>query len=688
MTVTHTLLTEGNDESNGTSYDTASISPSANKLLIVDVAADSASDGANGQPTLSGCGVTWVVVQSLVGVGVDGGGWARQTQFRAMGNPTTGVLTIDFGSDTQEAVRWSVCEKGNVDTGGTNGSAAVVQSATGTSTGTTCTVTLAAFGNINNATHGAFHREGEVTGATQTAGSGFTEETDLESDLTGGYYGYLHTEYRNDNDTTVDSTASDAMDGTTGIAIEIKESSAGVIYERTLSDNTSVNDQQQAYEDKLRILISNVDINDSLIRTLQLASEIIVRTLSSGITVSDLSGTDKRLSRLIFSNIDIEDLVGTVKILSRLVFDNVNVNDAIQRIVATIFERVLSSNINVNDSISTQKHIERLLVDTIVIADNVLQDKNLCRLLADNVVLTDAIIASIISASVTYNRILSDSVEVQDAVIREITALVRGYILMTIKESAIEIGTSESAIKEGIVESNIEMGISKSKGNALSYIQNLNIYSEQMDNAIYIKNGTFVTADDTTAPDGTLSADKVIVTNGRNNAIIYQIYNSLTIGKEYKLSYHIKQAELRYVFIWFVDSFVRGFVIEVDLQLGTGRITYDTGEYPVIFSIEEDEEGFYRITTQGYVVSTTTLIPRIYVSDTPYTDEDQGTHKGYIGDGITGFHLWGVQFNDNVDVHAYSKTESSVVDLSLDSSTENKPVVGTAESNIEIDTRN
>ena len=223
MAVTHTLLTEGNDLSNGTSYATASISPSTDKLLIVDVAADPAAANDNVQPTLSGCGVTWVAVASLVGVGGDGGTWARQTMFRSMGTPTTGVLTISF-SATQEAVRWSVCEKGNVDTGGTNGSAAVVQSATGTSTSTTCTVTLSAFGNANNATHGAFHREGEATGVTQAPGTGFTEETELESDLTGGYYGYLHTIYRNDNDTTVDSTASDALDGTSGIAIEIKES--------------------------------------------------------------------------------------------------------------------------------------------------------------------------------------------------------------------------------------------------------------------------------------------------------------------------------------------------------------------------------------------------------------------------------------------------------------------------------
>lgn len=185
----------------------------------------------------------------------------------------------------------------------------------------------------------------------------------------------------------------------------------GINYDRTLSDSVSVSDQQQAYEDKLRMLVSAVEISD---------------------------------------------LIGSDKILSRLIFDGININDSIQSIVATIFERILSSSIEVNDSVSVQKHIERLLIDTVVIFDNILQDKNLCRMLHDNVVLTDAIISSVLAASQTYNRILSDSVLIQDAIVREITELVRGYILMALKEEKIEIATKNSSIKTNTSESNIE----------------------------------------------------------------------------------------------------------------------------------------------------------------------------------------------------------------------------------------
>jgi len=225
MAVTHTLLTAGNSETDGASFSTASISPSTDKLLLVDVAAEAVTANDNVQPTLTGCGVTWVVVQSLIGSSGGGSGgeqYSRQTMFRAMGTPTTGVLTLDFDSHNQTAVLWSVCEKGNVDTSGTNGSGAIVQSAVNDASAASLSVILAAFSNGGNATHGAYHAVIEATGLTITNGTGFTEETEQTADLSGGWYATQQTQYRNDNDTTVDITLSATVESVTGIAIEIK----------------------------------------------------------------------------------------------------------------------------------------------------------------------------------------------------------------------------------------------------------------------------------------------------------------------------------------------------------------------------------------------------------------------------------------------------------------------------------
>ena len=182
-----------------------------------------------------------------------------------------------------------------------------------------------------------------------------------------------------------------------------------IIYSRTLSDSANATDQQQAYEDKLRLLFSNLDISDSLIRTLQLAGAAIERVLSSNINVNDLVSRDLILNRLLGSDVD--------------------VNDAIQSFVGTIISRLLSSNINLYDVINTQKEIERLLVESLILTDSILSDKELHRLLSDNLDLVDVIARTITLTPQSYNRILSDSAAIQDLILRETTGQIVALIL-------------------------------------------------------------------------------------------------------------------------------------------------------------------------------------------------------------------------------------------------------------------
>lgn len=201
----------------------------------------------------------------------------------------------------------------------------------------------------------------------------------------------------------------------------------GVTYERTLSDSTTATDQQQAYEEKLRLLIDNLSVSDGLIQTLELASAIISRVLTSTLLVTDSVDSQKALFRVLSSSFF--------------------VNDSLNSLVATIFERVLTSSVSVSDSLTTQRELTRLLQSSLIITDAVLQDRNLCRLLSDNVNLVDVIARTIVSAPQIYSRILSDSLNVQDIIVRELVTLLRGYILASIKESEIEIGTKSSHIK-------------------------------------------------------------------------------------------------------------------------------------------------------------------------------------------------------------------------------------------------
>ncbi|MCK5609656.1 hypothetical protein KAR91_47725 [Candidatus Pacearchaeota archaeon] len=232
--------------------------------------------------------------------------------------------------------------------------------------------------------------------------------------------------------------------------------------------------------------------------------------------------------------------------------------------------------------------------------------------------------------------------------------------------------------------SSIEMAISRNKGSIIQYFQNLSTYSEQLDNVAYVKSNAAIEVNDAEAPDETLTADKFTPNNG-SIGILHRQYSGLTISPAHYISYHAKYSDLRYVFIWHTDLFARGFVIEFDLLLGTFRTTYTSNDYAVYADMQKDRNGFYRLTTASSIPFST-IWTRLYVSDVPHTNESSGTPL-YIGDGVKGLHVWGVQLANDENVLAYTKTEDSIVSL-FSESTENSIISNIKESNIEIDTRN
>ncbi len=135
--------------------------------------------------------------------------------WRTMGaSPSTGTVDFGFGGSTQLNAAWAVIECTSPDTSGSNGSGAIVQSATNlVEPGTSLTVTLGAFGDAGNATLGVF---GLATNQAVTPGTGFTElaEEQNSEGIT------LQVQWRNDNDTSVDASWSSIDAG--GVAIEIK----------------------------------------------------------------------------------------------------------------------------------------------------------------------------------------------------------------------------------------------------------------------------------------------------------------------------------------------------------------------------------------------------------------------------------------------------------------------------------
>lgn len=213
------LLIENGTDADATSFNTANISPGANMLILVEV--HSKDDGAATTPTLSGCTMTWVQVATVN----FNGGSSSVTLFRSL-SATPGsacALTIDFSGSTQQEISWIIHQWDGVDTSGTNGSGAIVQSATNSAeTGMSLSVTLAAFGDaVNNAAVGFFGRNG--SGAPTVGAGGYTLLGDFLPNAR-----RASAEYLIGQDTSVDMSwaTNNAMGG---VAVEVKSASGANI---------------------------------------------------------------------------------------------------------------------------------------------------------------------------------------------------------------------------------------------------------------------------------------------------------------------------------------------------------------------------------------------------------------------------------------------------------------------------
>lgn len=222
MAVSITNITSGNQDTSGSSASTSSITPVANKLYLLTVACRTNLSIDSNTPSVSGCGLTWSIVTDGTNTGnvlfdTTSASRKRQVLFRALGStPSTGSLTIDYGGQTQTGIVWTLEELDGIDT-----SSPIVQVATNrdtTATASTITATLAAFSSTNNATFGSMAADGNPT-KTPNVGTGFSQ---IGTANNSGDGVVVCSEFRSDNDTTVDISWSGGVVDMGAIALEIK----------------------------------------------------------------------------------------------------------------------------------------------------------------------------------------------------------------------------------------------------------------------------------------------------------------------------------------------------------------------------------------------------------------------------------------------------------------------------------
>jgi hypothetical protein len=162
---------------------------------------------------------------------------------------------------------------------------------------------------------------------------------------------------------------------------------------------------------------------------------------------------------------------------------------------------------------------------------------------------------------------------------------------------------------------------------------NLQTFSEQFDNAIWSKGGVTVTANDTTAPDGTTTADKNIPDATLAFHRISQT-NSVTNGLTYAFSVFVKASG--YSKVGIREGNFSAAYAAFDISTGT-KLDQGSGGVGNITAVGN---GWYRIDMVSAATGTS-MRPDIVVLNPTYTS---GTiTDSWTANGTSGIFIWGAQ---------------------------------------------
>lgn len=205
----------------------------------------------------------------------------------------------------------------------------------------------------------------------------------------------------------------------------------------------------------------------------------------------------------------------------------------------------------------------------------------------------------------------------------------------------------------------------------LGGIRNLLTFTEQFDNAAWVKSNATVTANAAVAPDGTTTADLLVADTA--SAVHKASYTFTYVATTGVVSFYVKSAGLRYFGVGTVSTTpTRYAFFDFNNINSFTKASNSTADFASV-AVTLVADGWYRVSvSDAYLGGSSNNLLRIYAlgSQPASAGGFSEASLAYTGDGTSGILIWGAQLELGSTATAYQRvvsafdvTEAGVPDL-------------------------